>query len=278
MCNDHHIAGFTPEGKVTPGFSDREVEAFQHDGYVIARGLATSQTVAAIRNVTEEHLAARVGRLELEADLGYPGAPFSRSAEGGGAVRRLLGAYQRDEVFRRWVTSPGLVARLRQLLGPTVLMPRAHHNCVMTKEPRFSSDSRWHQDIRYWRYGREDLVTAWLALGREHPGNGGLQLMPGSHRMTLAPERFDEARFFRDDLPENQALLSGQTAVALEAGDVLFFHCRLLHAATRNRDRQAKLSAVFTFRAAGDEPIPGTRSASQSDVRIAGDVAGGVAR
>lgn len=269
MSNEQDISKYVPDRVNAHGFSNREVEAFRRDGYLIARGLAAPQTVAAIRRVAGEHLAAHVGPLELEADLGYPGAPSSRDAEGGGAVRRLLQAYQRDEVFRRWVTSPGLVVRLRQLLGPTVLMPQAHHNCIMTKEPRFSSDSRWHQDIRYWRYRREDLVTAWLALGREHRANGGLQLIPGSHRMKLAPERFDEARFLRDDLPGNRDLLAAPEMVELEAGDVLFFHCRLLHAATRNHGRQAKLSAVFTFRAAGDEPIPGTRSASQPDVRIA---------
>lgn len=250
-------------------FSAAELEGFARDGYLVARGLAEPALVEAIRGFAERHLASRVEPLELEADLHYPGAPASRSAEGGEAVRRLLQAYQRDESVRRWLRSPALVARLRQLLGPTVLMPLAHHNCIMTKHPRYSSDSLWHQDIRYWRYSRRELVTAWLALGHEHARNGGLQVIPGSHRMSFAPERFDAALFFRTDLADNQELLAQRRALELQAGDVLFFHCRLLHAATRNYEDATKLAAVFTFRAPEDEPLADTRSAAQPDVEIA---------
>jgi phytanoyl-CoA hydroxylase len=252
------------------GFSEREVEAFQRDGFLVARGLAQPQTVAAVRRLAEDHLAARVEPLELEADLHYPGAPASREAAGGHVVRRLLQAYPRDPVFQRWFNSPEMSTRLRQLLGPTVLMPTAHHNCIMTKQPRFSSDSLWHQDIRYWRYSRRELVTAWLALGPEHARNGGLQLIPGSHRLAFGPERFDEALFFRPDLPENEALLAQRQAVELQAGDVLFFHCRLLHAATRNYEDEIKYAAVFTFRAPEDEPLPDSRSAAMPDIEITG--------
>lgn len=259
------MTGATPARAPTPG----DVENFHRDGYLIVRALAEPETVRAIRALAEAHLAARVPPLELEADLHYPGAPASREAPGGEAIRRLQQAYQRDGVFERWLRSPAMVAHLTALLGPRVLMPLAHHNCVMTKQPRHSSDSLWHQDIRYWRYSRRALVTAWLALGHEHERNGGLQIVPGSHRMSFSAERFDQALFFRADLPENQALLDQRLAVELEAGDVLFFHCRLLHAATRNYENQTKLAAVFTFRAPDDEPLPGSRSAALPDVVIA---------
>lgn len=250
------------------GFSDTELQDFQRDGYLISRGLADADTVAAVRRVAQAQLAERVPPLELEADLHYPGAPESARAPGGDVVRRLRQAYQRDPVFGRWLHRPELVDRLQQLLGRRVLMPLAHHNCIMTKHPRYSSDSLWHQDLRYWRYSRGELVTAWLALGHEHARNGGLQVIPGSHRMALAPERFDAERFFRPDLPENAGLLARARPLELWPGDVLFFHCRLLHAATRNYEDGVKLAAVFTFRAPEDAPLPGTRSAEQGDVEI----------
>jgi phytanoyl-CoA hydroxylase len=252
------------------GFSASELAAFQRDGYLIARQLAEPRLLIDMRAVAEDHLRRRVEPFELEADLSYPGAPASPTAPGGDVVRRLLQAYQRDDVFRHWLATPALVTRLRQLLGERVLMPQAHHNCIMTKQPRFSSDSLWHQDIRYWHYSRRELVTVWLALGREHAGNGGLQVVPGSHRQAFARERFDDALFFRPDLPENAALLANRVAVELEAGDALFFHCRLLHAATRNYEQQTKLAAVFTFRSPDDEPIAGSRSAAWPDVDIGG--------
>ena len=46
----------------------------------------------------------------------------------------------------------------------------------------------------------------------------------------------------------------------LKAGDGLFFHARLFHAARRNRTDRPKWSAVFTARPADNPPVPGTRS------------------
>ena len=108
--------------------------------------------------VTEAGLRSGEGPVEYEADLRYPGAPASREQEGGQTIRRLKEAQGRDPVFTDWVRLPGVMSRLQQLLGPRVVMPLAHHNCVMTKQPQFSSETHWHQDIRYWSFTRPELV------------------------------------------------------------------------------------------------------------------------
>ncbi|MFP5506660.1 MAG: phytanoyl-CoA dioxygenase family protein [Gammaproteobacteria bacterium] len=251
-----------------PGLSPAEQEHFQRDGFLILRGFADADTVARLRAVAEEHLRHEIAPLEYEADLHYPGAPPSRSAEGGRTVRRLLQAQGRHPSFTQWLAQPALLVRLHQLLGPEVLMPLAHHNCIMTKQPRFSSDTGWHQDIRYWNFQRPELINVWLALGPERERNGCLRIVPGSHRLALDTERFDAARFFREDLPENQAVLAQAVCAELDAGDVLLFHARALHAATRNFTDQTKFSAVFTFRPGDNLPIPGTRSASLPELLL----------
>jgi phytanoyl-CoA hydroxylase len=154
------------------------------------------------------------------------------------------------------------------LLGPDVTLAQAHHNCVMTKNPRYSSLTNWHRDIRYWAFERPELVSVWFALGPEHLDNGCLLVIPGTHRMEFAAERLDEAQFLRADVAENEALLSSQVAVELEPGDVLFFHCRLFHAAGNNRSTLTKFSAVFTYHAADNAALPGTRSAGQPDIPL----------
>jgi len=253
------------------GFSAAEVRQFQGDGYVVARGLVAADVCTDMRAAAQRSLAAAAGPIEYEADLGYPGAPDSLEAPGGRTVRRLLQASSRDPVFRSWATGPDLCVRLRQLLETQdVLLAQAHHNCIMTKHPRYGSLTGWHRDIRYWSYQRPELVSAWLALGPEHHANGGLQLLPGTHVLSLAPDQLDEAGFLRTDLPASQPLLRTAVAVELEAGDVLFFHCMLLHAAGRNQTADTKYSAVFTYRAVDNLPLPDTRSASQPDLPLAG--------
>ena len=114
-------------------------------------------------------------------------------------------------------------------------MSQCHHNCVMTKHPGFSSSTAWHQDIRYWSFDAPELVSVWLALGSEREENGALWVIPGSHRLRLDRGRFDRHLFLRPELDANRALIDTATLVELEAGDALFFHCRLFHAAGKNR-------------------------------------------
>jgi phytanoyl-CoA hydroxylase len=56
--------------------------------------------------------------------------------------------------------------------------------------------------------------------------------------------------------------------VELEAGDVLFFHCLTLHAATRNFTDETKYAAVFTFRPGDVHPLPGTRSSASPEILL----------
>ncbi len=249
-------------------FSSEEVAQFERDGYLIVRGMTPRATCAALKAVAERDLAAQQNPVEYEADTQYPGAPPSRDAPGGRTVRRLLQAYARDTGFAQWSTSAPVATRLQQLIGPRVELSQAHHNCVMTKSPSYSSVTHWHRDIRYWSFERAELVSTWLALGEERLQNGCLLLLPGSHRMTFKPERLDAAQFLRPDLDENRALLDTQIAAELAPGDVLFFHCRLFHAAGRNQTAETKFSVVFTYHAAENHPLSGTRSAALPDVRL----------
>jgi phytanoyl-CoA hydroxylase len=248
--------------RANDAFSPEEVTQFERDGYFIARCLAPPALCARMLEVTRDGLSREVPPVEYEADLHYPGAPPSLDSAGGHTIRRLKQAFSRDFCFVEWVSSPALCNRLQQLLGPSVVMPLAHHNCIMTKEPKHSSDTGWHQDIRYWAFERPELVSVWLALTSETTKNGCLRLIPGSHRLSLDRGQFDEELFLRPELPENQELIEKAVWAELEPGDVLFFHARTFHAASRNYTELTKFSVVFTFRGADNPARPGSRSAS----------------
>ena len=249
--------------------SDLEAERFARDGYLIRRGLIEPDTVGTLVARIDASLNPALAPVEFEADVHYPGAPASRWAAGGQTPRRLLHAYGRDAMFRECAAHPAVVDTLQVLMDSNELMlSQNHHNCVMTKHPGFSSLTSWHQDIRYWRFDRPELVSTWLALGSENTQNGCLLVIPGSHKLSIEPGRFDAALFLRADLEENEALLGTAVAVELEAGDVLFFHSRTLHAAGQNNSSTVKRSIVFTYHTKDNEPIPQTRSAVFEDIAI----------
>ena len=233
---------------------------FQRDGFVVVKGLVEAAMCKDIRASVEEALDPLLGPAEFEADVGYPGAPAGLEAAGGRTPRRLLHAVSRFPGLREWATGPPLRRELVEFLGGPPMLSQCHHNCVMTKYPGYSSATLWHQDIRYWSFDRPELVTVWLALGDETSRNGALKIIPGSHRLELDRGRFDRDLFLRPGLPENKALIRQAQEVVLQMGDVLFFHCRAIHAAGKNRSEGVKLSCVFTYHAVGNRPIPGTRS------------------
>lgn len=254
--------------------SDIEAEQFVRDGFLIRRGLIDADLVGQLIERIDASLNPALAPVEFEADVHYPGAPSSRWAEGGQTPRRLLHAYGRDALFRQCASHAGIVDTLSVLMGSTDLMlSQNHHNCVMTKHPGHSSLTSWHQDIRYWRFDRPELVSTWIALGAENVDNGCLLVIPGSHRLTIEPGRFDAALFLRTDLEQNAEILSTALPVELQAGDVLFFHSRTLHAAGQNSSSSIKRSIVFTYHTSDNQPIPQTRSAVFEDIPMPANAA-----
>ena len=255
----------------TPGhpvLDGEERDRFARDGVLRLRGWSSPAQVAAALEAARAQLDARSEPLELEADVGYPGAPRSRADSGGQTVRRLLRATTRGEAFRALAASAAMGALMRELVGPQPLLVQTHHNCVMTKMPGYSSATHWHQDVRYWSYQRPELVSAWFALSAETPENGCLSFLPGTHRALFTRDRLDARLFLRQDQEDNLALIAGAFTPSLEPGDLVLFHCRTFHAAGRNATTVTKFSPVFTYRDASNAPLPGTRSASTDDIAL----------
>jgi phytanoyl-CoA hydroxylase len=253
---------------VAQALSERQIEQFLSDGYLIIRSMVPAEQCRHMADVASEHLHKSVPPLEYEAQVGYPGAPASLDAPGGKTVRRLRNAYERDACFAQWASNPDLVAKLAVLLGEDVCVTLAHHNCVMTKHPDFGTATGWHRDIRYWAFTRPDLISVWLALGQETSANGALRFIPGSHRLEIAPDRLDELDFLKPDHPDNQALFGQGVTPELQQGDVVFFHSGLFHAAGKNTSTATKFSAVFAYYGQSNAPRAGTRSGALKSVLL----------
>ena len=249
------------------GHSKKEqVQVLRERGFVVVPGLVSPERCSELKQIAQRQLQEAATPIEFEADLQYPGAPQSKHAPGGHTVRRLLDAYARHPSFAEWATAPEIRGWMETYFGEEPRLSRAHHNCMMTKHPAYGSLTGWHRDARYWSFERDDLVSVWLALGPETVDNGALWLVPQSHTATFTSDRFDDAKFFRSDLPENQALIQTAVSPELKPGDVVFFHCNTLHSAGKNLSDQVKFSLVYTYHGASNVPLPGSRSASKPEI------------
>jgi phytanoyl-CoA hydroxylase len=248
--------------------SAQQLEQFDRDGILVLRNLVDAQRCERMLAATLADLRDAVEPLEFEAQVGYAGAPASLEADGGRTARRLRRAYERDDCFREWARDPALTRMLGQIFDEPVCLSLAHHNCVMTKHPDYGTATGWHRDIRYWSFGRNELVSVWLALGEETSNNGGLKFLPGSHRLEIARERMDDLDFLRPEVAENQRLFESETTPTLHRGDVVFFHSGLFHAAGRNNTGRVKSSVVFAYHGRSNPPLPGSKSAAGGDILL----------
>jgi phytanoyl-CoA hydroxylase len=248
--------------------SNEQIADFDRNGYLVIPQFSSQEFCEQVIAFAKSELQQNAAPLEYEADTQYPGAPSSREAEGGKTVRRMLGAYARSSLLAAWATGDSLRVMLQQLLKTDVYLSQCHHNCIMTKQPAYSSRTGWHRDSRYWNFARAELISAWLALGNELEENGCLWVIPGSHKMEIDAEQLDELQFLRADVSPNKVLLDQAIPVPLQQGDLLLFHSNLFHAAGRNTTNITKFSMVFTYRDAGNLPKPGTRSTLLPDVLL----------
>lgn len=249
--------------------SAAQIQQFKIDGYLILPSALDRSMLAGLRQLTDQHLADRIHPFELETDVHYPGAPHSQADAGGNTIRRLLLAYQRDALLKDIATNEDITQSIKQILNARqLLLNPNHHNCMMTKQPAYSSETLWHRDTRYWHFNNKYLINAWFAIGDEQLENGAMKILPGSHRWEVSETAIDEAQFLKLEHPDNQYRLETQRLVTLNAGDALLFSAHCFHAAGKNTTDQAKYSLVFTYHSETTRPIAGGRSDRLGEITI----------
>lgn len=231
----------------------KQIEEFHANGFIVLKNFAHPTLCKNILEKAKLHLEQKIAPIESEQD-------YLQINDEAITVRRLRQVYQREPIFQEWMTNQEIRPILRQLLNDTPVLTLAHHNSIMTKMPKESTRTFWHQDRRYWNFENDNLISVWLALGDEYLENGLLEFIPASHTMTFSKEQFDAQSNFLDIHPLNQALIQTKVHTNLQQGDVVLFHCKTLHHANKNNSNAPKISFVYTVKALSNQAISNTRS------------------
>jgi phytanoyl-CoA hydroxylase len=233
---------------------ETQLKEFHENGFLVLKNFADTKICDEILQKAKIHLENKTAPIETEQE--YMQNDIDKIT-----VRRLRQVYDREEIFKKWMTNEKIRPILKQVLNDdSLVLTLAHHNSIMTKLPHESTRTFWHQDRRYWNFENNDLVSVWLALGDEYLENGLLEFIPGSHKISFKKEQFDEMSNFLDENIENKELIKKRVHRNLQKGDVVLFHCKTLHHANKNTSNEAKISFVYTVRASTNKPINDTRS------------------
>ena len=220
---------------------DAERSFFAEHGYLILRGLVAPDLRATAGQALRRALAVRRLGRERRLDL---------TRRDGTLVRVLWHLHRECPELGPLLHHPGVGAALSALMGDTPEV-RLWHDQVFHKGPRSGGAVGWHQDYAYERRARPaDLVTATVALTRSGRHNGGLEVLPGSHRWgllryTLGDAYADQPQTMleREVFPEYGVV--APTVLELEPGDVSFHHCLLVHGSPANRSAEERLNYIL---------------------------------
>ncbi|MDV6014433.1 ectoine hydroxylase [Haloechinothrix sp. LS1_15] len=195
-----------------------------------------------------------------------------------GEIRSVFEVHELSELIAELASDPRVLDRARQILGSEVYLHQSRVNYM----PGFEGKGfYWHSDFETWH--AEDgmpvprAVSCSIALTDNYPFNGGLMLMPGSHRTFVPCVGETPEHHYQDSLREQEIGVPSKhqiTKMAAEhgieqftgaAGSALWFDCNVMHGSGNNITPYPRSNIFLVFNSventlvepfAADQPRP----------------------
>ncbi len=237
-----------------------QVQRYQEDGFIVIRNLFDAGELAAMRAELE-----RLDSVETDHTV-REDAPGDGANGGRGAVKTIFRVHEpdgptRSPPFFAATRSPRLLGITQQLAGDEQLY--VHHTKCNRKAAISGTVWQWHQDYGYWQRDgmrRPDLITAGLMLDPATEANGCLYFIPGSHKLGRLEPVWDEQTAYKLWVVPRPKLLDimsshpAPVAITGVPGDVVFFHCNLLHGSGHNLSAGDRWTIFFCYNRCANRP------------------------
>lgn len=148
-----------------------------------------------------------------------------------------------DELAHR----PEILDAVESLIGPDILV---WTSSIFAKNPTSANYVSWHQDLTYWGLDPSEVVTAWVALTDSARDNGCMRVVPGSHKLEVAPHR--------DTYAADNLLSRGQEVavevdeamavdLVLRPGEMSLHHVKIFHGSNPNTSSRPRVGYAIRY-------------------------------
>jgi len=262
-CLVRSTGGVNRSARVTEPFrlSGEELNGLNENGYVVRRGVFTRGECAAMAEGVEQlerdllsakrrtkHTAGSY-LFELQREFGTivkwePDFPeVVQGVEPFAHISPVLDKWARDP--RLWNPSKDVIGQdAIDLFTEKLTMKRAHTGGTIVL----------HQDYPYWRPMTKvahKIMTALIYLDDATMANGCLEVVPGSHRDGMVPERITNEGFGANEMDPARYDTGALIPVEAPAGTVVFFGGFLVHRSLPNRSAQDRRALLYSYQPAG---------------------------
>ncbi|MFD6416631.1 ectoine hydroxylase [Streptomyces sp. NPDC060194] len=242
-----------------PGPSTRaDLESFERDGFLSLPELLTPDEVAVYRAELDRLVADPRVRADERAII-------EKSSQ---EVRSVFEVHKLSEVFAALVSDERVVGRARQILGSDVYV---HQSRINVKPGFGASGFYWHSDFETW-HAEDGLpnmrtVSVSIALTENLDTNGGLMIMPGSHRTFLGcagetpRDNYKKSLQMQDaGTPSDEALtrMADEHGIRLftgPAGSATWFDCNAMHGSGDNITPYPRSNVFIVFNSVENEAV-----------------------
>lgn len=243
----------------TPGPVSRTgLQAYERDGFLAVDELLTEDEVSVYR----QELQRIVTDPAIRADERSVVEPTSNEIRSVFEVHRISG------VFGSLVRDERVVGTARQILGSDVYV----HQSRINLKPGFgASGFYWHSDFETW-HAEDGLpnmrtVSVSIALTENYDTNGGLMIMPGSHRTFLGCAGATPKDNYRKSLqmqdagtPSDGALtaMASRYGIRLftgKAGSATWFDCNCMHGSGDNITPFPRSNVFIVFNSVDNQAV-----------------------
>jgi len=221
---------------VVPALSERDVEYFKRDGYVVVRGLFGAARMRAIR----------AGVDELQSWPEAPGKYMMYFEESLTDRRRILSRVENFCPYHRalndLVMSGEMLGAASQLFGEPGVLFKDKINFKMSGGDGFKA----HQDVQAgWDTYASLHITAMVSIDRTTHENGCLEMAPGQHRRGLIGKAWEP-------LGERELSAMKYVSCPTEPGDAVFFDSFIPHRSAPNLTADQRRVLYITYNRASE--------------------------
>ena len=215
---------------------------YQRDGYIIRRGLFSSEEVDHLRDTA--HHDNEMDKSSSMMDDGE-----------GNHVRLALWNHPGDGIYGMFARCHRVVDTVEELLNDEAYH---YHSKMILKDAKVGGAWAWHQDYGYWYQNGvlfPNLCSVMIAVDDATIENGCLQVLKGSHHLGRVNHVLsgDQAGADMERVEEAKKRLD-LVHVKLTAGDALFFHSNLLHCSAANNSDHSRWALICCYNAKSNDP------------------------
>lgn len=212
--------------------SDREIESFHRDGFVVPSTYRLPPQVLKEMRREYDQLLCENDQIASDIMLG----PHLEKA----GAQGLKGSQKWFEL----ATQPDLLDMAEQLIGPDIIL---WGTTIFGKPASGGKATPWHQDGDYYPIVPLETLTIWIALDDATTENGCMRFIPGSHRARkLYSHHWEENPDLTINLVCDSENFEEETAhdLVLEAGQVSFHDVYMIHGSGPNLTEKRRAAFV----------------------------------